>query len=68
MEIRNLSKYGTAEKILLAEELWDSVSKNELEISDAIKNELDIRLENLQNGKSELYTWEEIKLSLKAIR
>ncbi len=68
MEIRNLSKYGTAEKILLAEELWDSVSKNELEISDAIKNELDIRLENLQNGKSELYTWEEIKLRLKAIR
>ncbi len=68
MEIRNLSKYGTAEKILLAEELWDSVSKNELEISNAIKNELDIRLENLQNGKSELYTWEEIKLRLKAIR
>jgi putative addiction module component (TIGR02574 family) len=68
MEIKNLSKYSNSEKILLAEQLWDSVSKNDLEITDEVKKELDTRLENLENGKTELYTWNEVKSHLKSIR
>lgn len=68
MEIKNLSKYSNAEKIVLAEQLWDSISKKELEISDELKIELDIRLQNLEEGKSELYTWDEVKKHLKSIR
>lgn len=68
MKIKNLSKYSNAEKIVLAEQLWDSVSKKELEISDELKTELDIRLQNLEEGKTELYTWDEVKNHLKSIR
>lgn len=68
MEIKNLSKYSNAEKIVLAEQLWDSISKKDLEISDELKIELDIRLKNLEEGKSELYTWEAVKKHLKSIR
>jgi putative addiction module component (TIGR02574 family) len=68
MEIKNLSKYSNAEKIVLAEQLWDSISKNELEISDELKKELDIRLQNFEEGKTELYTWDEVKNHLKSIR
>lgn len=68
MEIKNLSKYSNAEKIVLAEQLWDSISKKELEISDDVKKELDIRLQNFEDGKSELYTWDEVKNHLKFIR
>jgi putative addiction module component (TIGR02574 family) len=68
MEIKNLSKYSNAEKIVLAEQLWDSVSKNDLEISDDVKRELDIRIKNLEEGKTELYTWDEVKNHLKSIR
>jgi putative addiction module component (TIGR02574 family) len=68
MEFKNLSKYSNAEKIILAEQLWDSISKNDLEISDATKKELDIRLQNLEEGKSELYTWKEVKDHLKSVR
>ncbi len=68
MEIKNLSKYSNAEKIVLAEQLWDSVSKNEIEISDEVERELDIRIKNLEEGKTELYTWDEIKSHLKTIR
>lgn len=68
MEIKNLSKYSNAEKIVLAEQLWDSISKKELEISDELKKELDIRLQNLEEGKTELYTWDEVKNHLKSIR
>ncbi|HKO76911.1 MAG TPA: addiction module protein [Flavobacterium sp.] len=68
MEIKNLSKYSNAEKIVLAEQLWDSISKEDLEISDEVKRELDIRIKNLEEGKTELYTWEEVKSHLKSIR
>ena len=68
MEIKNLSKYSNAEKIVLAEQLWDSISKKELEISVDVKKELDIRLRNLEEGKTELYTWDEVKNHLKTIR
>lgn len=68
MQIKNLSKYSNAEKIVLAEQLWDSVSKNDLEISDEVKRELDIRIQNLEEGKTELYPWEEVKAHLKSLR
>jgi putative addiction module component (TIGR02574 family) len=68
MEIKNLSNYSDAEKIVLAEQLWDSISKKELEISDDLKRELDIRLQNFEEGKSVLYTWDEVKSHLKSIR
>ena len=68
MEIKNLSKYSNAEKIVLAEQLWDRISKKELEISVDVKKELDIRLRNLEEGKTELYTWDEVKNHLKTIR
>ncbi|MGL2992451.1 addiction module protein [Flavobacterium sp. TSSA_36] len=68
MKIKDFSKYSNAEKIVFAEQLWDSIAKNELEISDEIQKELDIRLQNLEEDKSELYSWESVKSHLKTIR
>ena len=64
MEIKDLSKYSTTEKIILAEQLWDSISKKDLEISEEVTMELDHRIQMLEDGKTELYTWEEVKSRL----
>lgn len=61
MEIKDLSKYSNAEKIILAEQLWDSISKKEIDLSYEIQQELDDRLQLLEEGKTELYSWEEVK-------
>lgn len=68
MEIKNLNKISTAEKIVLAEQLWDSVSKKEIEISSDIKSELDFRLQKVEEGTTEYYTWDEVKKHLDSIR
>lgn len=68
MKIKDLSKYSNAEKIVLAEQLWDSVSKKDIDISDEVKKELDYRIQKLEEGKTELYTWEEVKNHLKSFR
>jgi putative addiction module component (TIGR02574 family) len=68
MKIKDLDKYTNAEKILLAEELWESVSKEKLELSDAMKQELDRRISLVEEDKTEFYTWEDVKNALKKNR
>ena len=68
MKIKDLDKYTNAEKILLAEELWESVSKEKLELSDAVKQELDRRISLVEEDKTEFYTWEDVKNTLKKSR
>ena len=68
MKIKDLDKYTNAEKILLAEELWESVSKEKLELSDAMKQELDRRILLVEEDKTEFYTWEDVKNTLKKNR
>ncbi|RZJ74237.1 MAG: addiction module protein [Flavobacterium sp.] len=68
MKVLDLDKYSSAEKIILAEQLWDSVAKNEIGLSEEVKKELDIRLEDLESGKSELYSWDEVKAHIKKLR
>ena len=68
MKIKDLDKYTNAEKILLAEELWESVSKEKLELSDAMKQELDRRILLVEEDKTEFYTWEDVKNTLKKSR
>jgi len=68
MKVKDLNRYSNAEKILLAEELWDSVTKQELELPDEITAELDLRLKKLEEGKTELYTWQEVKERIKSMR
>lgn len=68
MKIKDLDKYTSAEKIILAEQLWDSISKKDIEISDAVKRELDVRLKNLENGNTKLHTWDEVKAHIKRVR
>jgi putative addiction module component (TIGR02574 family) len=67
MKIKDLDKYTNAEKILLAQELWESVSKEKLELSDAMKQELDRRISLVEENKTDFYTWEDVKNTLKKI-
>jgi hypothetical protein len=39
-----------------------------MKISKEAKKELDIRMKNLEEAKTELYTWDEVKEYLKTIR
>jgi putative addiction module component (TIGR02574 family) len=68
MEIKDLSKYSNAEKILLAEQLWDSVSKEDIDISYEVQQELDKRIQLLEEDKTVLYSLEEVKKHLNQAR
>lgn len=63
LEISDLS---IAERIQLAEDLWDSILDNqeELTLSEAQEQELDRRLEQYQQDPTVGSTWEEVKQRL----
>lgn len=68
MKIKDIEKYSAAEKIALAEELWDSVTKEEIQLTKEIEQELDCRLSLVEENKTEYYTWDEVKAYLKKLR
>ena len=59
----DMSELSVAERIQLAENLWDSTldEQDELPLTDAQKQELDLRLENYQQEPDAGSSWEAVK-------
>ena len=62
----DISQLSVAERIQLAEDLWDSISEQQEEfpLSEAQKQELDKRLENYKRNPASGSSWEEVKKRL----
>ncbi len=59
----NLQELTSSEKILLAEELWDSVASDEqlFPLTEDQKSELDARLESYSTNPKEGDSWENVR-------
>lgn len=68
MKIKDSNNFSNAEKIALANQLLESDSKIDTTISEEIQKELENRLQLLEEGKTEYYTWDEVKNHLIKIR
>ncbi|MBD2692276.1 addiction module protein [Anabaena catenula] len=62
----DISELSIAERIQLAEDLWDSIleQQEELPLSPAQQIELDRRLENYKKNPTNGSSWEEVKKRL----
>ena len=56
------------EKVVLVEKLWDSIHPENIELLEAVKLELDNRLERFKDGKIRFFTTEDLKNRLKSLR
>ncbi|SFV61899.1 hypothetical protein MNB_SV-6-1041 [hydrothermal vent metagenome] len=63
MSIDEIKMLDITERIILVEEIWDSIAKEQdsLVLSDYEKKILDERLASLKNSPHNLLSWEEIK-------
>ena len=66
--IENIKKLSIAERILIIEDIWDSIisSKEEFPISDDQKKELDLRLESYYKNPNEGKSWKEVKENIQS--
>lgn len=62
-DISELKKLSIAERILIVEELWDSIAaENEkIQLSDEQRDELDKRIADYDLSPEEGYSWAEVK-------
>ncbi len=61
MSLQEIMALPHAEKILLVEQIWDSLDHQELNITDAQKAELDRRKKLDEHGQMSWHTWVEVK-------
>ena len=62
--IEEILKLSTAERILLVEKIWDSVSHENIDITKQQTEELERRLERFKSGNTKFYSWDEIKQTI----
>ncbi len=67
MSIDEIKQLDITERILLVEEIWDSIAKEQenLSLSDYEKELLDTRLASLEENPNNLMSWDEIKSKLR---
>jgi putative addiction module component (TIGR02574 family) len=65
---QGIMKLSVAERIILVEEIWDSITSElePLELTEAQRRELDRRLDSYQASPEEGSSWEEVKSRLPA--
>jgi len=63
----NIQQLSQSERILLAEELWDSIAKNQddLKVTDAQKKILDERMAAYKASPNEGASWEDVRNEMK---
>ena len=66
--IEDIKKLSVAERILLVEDIWDSISTSgeELPITDEQRKELDSRLEAYKKNPDEGKSWKEVKDNIRS--
>lgn len=68
VDIQGILKLSDVEKILITEKIWDSIDKNNYQIPQSHKDELDRRIEFIESGKEIFFTWEEVKKDIQKLR
>ncbi len=64
---KEISELGLSEKLLLVEDIWDSIAADNSEIPMSVwqKKELDKRYKEYKEGKLGLHNWEEVHKDLR---
>lgn len=64
---QEIAKLNLAEKLLLIEDVWDSIaqSNSDIPLSEWQKNELDSRYQEYKSGKLNLHSWQSVHENIK---
>jgi len=66
MSIAEVRKLPLREKFQILEAIWDDLSTQleDMDVSPAVRELLDNRLERIENGATEVHDWDTVKFSI----
>ena len=62
--INNILKMSVADRLLLVEQIWNSIPAEDIQYTQAQQKELDKRLARMKKGETKFIKWEEAKAKL----
>ncbi len=65
IQLTDILGLSVAERIAMAEAIWDSIKKEEVSLSDSQMEELDHRMSLHDRGELSYVTWDDIKQELR---
>jgi putative addiction module component (TIGR02574 family) len=70
ISMKEIEKLSVAERIVLAEKIWDSIpdESDELTVAASDKRELDKRLDRIEAGNGKTVSWSQVKSKLRMHR
>ena len=65
--VKEITKLGLSEKLILVEDIWDDIARNneQVPMPEWQKMELEKRYRDYKNGKLNLYNWEDVHKRLR---
>ncbi|MDM8524290.1 addiction module protein [Desulfococcaceae bacterium HSG8] len=68
--LSELKKFSTAEKILILEELWDSIAADQegFGLTGEQRDELDRRVADYYSSPDDGYSWEDVKNRIRSMK
>ena len=64
MDIKEIKKLSVTERISIIEEIWESIDKGGLSVSDSQKLEVRERVERYRKGETNFFSWDQIRTEL----
>jgi putative addiction module component (TIGR02574 family) len=69
IKMQEILDLSVAERISIIEKIWESIDAvDDIEITEAIEQELDKRLSRYNKRETKFYSWDEIKSELNTSR
>ncbi len=68
MDIKEINKLSVKERISMIGEIWETIDRDKIKVTDAQKLEVQERIARYKKGESKFFTWEEIKSELRNAR
>ena len=65
ISINEILKLSVSERLLLLDKIWNSIPSEKITLNDAQKKELDARIERVENGEAQFFSWKEVKQKLR---
>ncbi len=65
VQLADILSLSVAERIAMAEAIWDSIKKEEVSLSDSQMEELDYRMALHDRGEISYVSWDDLKQELR---
>jgi putative addiction module component (TIGR02574 family) len=65
VNLSEILQLSVSERILMMEQVWDSIERDTIEIPSAHRNEIKKRLDRYKAGQTNFFSWEEVKRDLR---